>query len=82
MGDYEAHGHIARQLGLPVPREGEFVSAWVVPVAPGAGKPVAEMDGGLWSLASPEDPEHPAPMLPSHLPTEASSEHGDGPRRR
>ncbi|MFF9804029.1 NaeI family type II restriction endonuclease [Streptomyces coeruleorubidus] len=82
LGDYEAHRHIARQLGLPVPREGEFVSARVVPVAPGAGKPVAEMDGGLWSLASPEDPEHPAPRLPSHLPTEASSEHGDGPRRR
>ncbi|MEV0481858.1 NaeI family type II restriction endonuclease [Streptomyces sp. NPDC050508] len=78
MGDYEAHRHIARQLGLPVPREGEFVSARVVPALPGIDKPLAEMDGRLWSLASPEDPVHRAPALPSHLA--AKSDHADGPR--
>lgn len=80
MGDYDAHRHIARQLGLPAPREGEFVSARVVPALPGIGKPLAEMDGRLWSLASPEDPVHHAPALPSH--SAASSDHVDGPRRR
>ncbi|WP_406471524.1 NaeI family type II restriction endonuclease [Streptomyces hirsutus] len=82
MGDYDAHRHIARQLGLPVPRDGEFVSARIVPALPGVGKPVAEMDGRLWSLASPEDPVHRAPALPSHSHSAASSDHVDGPRRR
>ncbi|MFF9512174.1 NaeI family type II restriction endonuclease [Streptomyces sp. NPDC014724] len=80
MGDYDAHRHIARQLGLPVPREGEFVSARVIPALPRIGKPLAEMDGRLWSLASPEDPVHRAPALPSH--SAASSDHADGPRWR
>jgi serine/threonine protein kinase len=76
MGDYDAHRHVARHLGLPAPREGEFVSARVVPALPGIGKPLVEMDGRLWSLASPEDPVHRAPALPSHS---ASSDHVDGP---
>lgn len=65
LGGYSAHRRIADQLGLPLPGEGEFVSARVVPAVPASGKPVAEMDGRRWSLASPEDPEHPAPALPS-----------------
>ncbi|MFI0242140.1 NaeI family type II restriction endonuclease [Streptomyces sp. NPDC016845] len=66
LGDFAVHQRIAHQLGLPVPRDGEFVSARVVPAAPASGKPVAKVDGRLWSLASPEDREHPAPALPSH----------------
>ncbi|MEV0123075.1 NaeI family type II restriction endonuclease [Streptomyces sp. NPDC050703] len=66
LGDSRAHRHIARQLGLPVPGDGEFVSARVVPAAPASGRPVAEVDGRSWSLASPEDPVHPAPALPAH----------------
>ncbi|MFJ3304351.1 NaeI family type II restriction endonuclease [Streptomyces sp. NPDC086549] len=81
LGDYDSHRRVARQLGLPVPREGEFISARVAPAVPGVGKPVLEMDGRLWSLASPEDPVHPAPTLPSHLHPAASSDHVDGPRR-
>ncbi|MER6196446.1 NaeI family type II restriction endonuclease [Streptomyces sp. NPDC001586] len=65
MGDYRAHQDIARQLGLPVPQKGEFVSARVVPAVPGSGKPAAAMDGGLWSLASPGDDAVTAPILPS-----------------
>lgn len=30
MGDYASHQRIASELGVPVPREGEFVSARVV----------------------------------------------------
>ncbi|MFC9608366.1 NaeI family type II restriction endonuclease [Streptomyces niveus] len=72
------HRRVA-QLGLPVPREEEFVSAQVVPALPGIGKPLAEMDGRLWSVASPEDPVHRAPELPSQS---ASSDHFDGSRWR
>ncbi|MFD3515046.1 NaeI family type II restriction endonuclease [Streptomyces sp. NPDC058657] len=80
LGDYDSHRRIARQLGLPVPREGEFISARVAPAVPGAGKAVVEMDGRLWSLASPGDPVHRAPALSSHLPPTASTDRADGPR--
>ncbi|MEU9304308.1 NaeI family type II restriction endonuclease [Streptomyces sp. NPDC048269] len=63
MGDYRSHQDFARQLGLPVPQEGEFVSARVAPAVPGSGKPAAEIDGGLWSVASPGDPVVTAPVL-------------------
>ncbi|WP_344401201.1 NaeI family type II restriction endonuclease [Streptomyces longisporus] len=36
LGDYDSHRRVARQLGLPVPREGEFISARVAPAVPGA----------------------------------------------
>ncbi|MGX4693817.1 NaeI family type II restriction endonuclease [Streptomyces sp. JNUCC 63] len=64
MGDYRSHRDIAFQLGLPVPEEGEFVSARVVPAVPGNGRPVAEIGGGSWSLAFPGDPQVTAPELP------------------
>lgn len=82
MGDYDSHRHIARQLGLPIPGEGEFISARVAPAVPGADKPIVEMDGRLWPLASPEDPVHRASALPSPSHSAASSDHVDGPRRR
>ncbi|WP_143076597.1 NaeI family type II restriction endonuclease [Streptomyces sp. MUSC 14] len=82
MGDYDSHRHIARQLGLPIPGEGELISARVAPAAPGADKPVVEIDGRFWSLASPEDPVHRAPALPSHARPAASSDHVNEPRQR
>ncbi|WP_411138434.1 NaeI family type II restriction endonuclease [Streptomyces sp. C10] len=65
LGDYRSHQDVARQLGLPVPQEGEFVSARIVPAAPASGKPVVELDGGLWRVASPGDPLVMAPVLPT-----------------
>ncbi|XXZ48063.1 NaeI family type II restriction endonuclease [Streptomyces cavourensis] len=85
MGDYQAHQDIARHLGLPVPRAGEFVSARVVPAVSGTGLPVAEIDGQLWSVGSPEDPVAPAPVLPPHPLRGGSGEHGHisaAPHRR
>ncbi|MGV9315658.1 NaeI family type II restriction endonuclease [Streptomyces sp. NPDC003691] len=64
LGDYRAHQNIARQLGLPVPQEGEFVSTRLVPAVPGNDMPVAEISGELWSQASPGDPEATGPALP------------------
>ncbi|MFD9643831.1 NaeI family type II restriction endonuclease [Streptomyces sp. NPDC059082] len=67
LGDQRPHQEIARALGLPVPRHGEFVSARLVRAVPGDGRPVAEFDGALWSVATPDEPEVTAPELPSRL---------------
>jgi len=63
LGDYAADKAIAKQLGLPVPLEGEFVSSRVVPVIhPGPG--VATINGGLWRVAVHGDPVTVAPDTP------------------
>lgn len=67
MGDYESHRRIARSLGLPAPREGEFVSAQVRGLTDGeSSKDSVPLDGKLWTLASPGDAPELAPQLPSH----------------
>ncbi|MGW0966711.1 NaeI family type II restriction endonuclease [Streptomyces sp. NPDC002516] len=66
MGDYASHREIAGQLGLPLPEEGEFVSARVVSAqARHQGAPLAVLDGKQWVLAQPNDPVESAPPLPS-----------------
>ncbi|MEU3242156.1 NaeI family type II restriction endonuclease [Streptomyces sp. NPDC006875] len=67
MGDYASHREIAAQLGLPLPEEGEFVSARVAPSGPQHGDaPRVSLDGKGWVLAQPDDLVVPAPALPSH----------------
>ncbi|MEU1197281.1 NaeI family type II restriction endonuclease [Streptomyces sp. NPDC005813] len=67
MGDYASHREIAGGLGLPVPDEGEFVSARVTPSRTHHGNaPRVFLDGRHWVLAQPDDPVEPAPALPSH----------------
>ncbi|GHF03246.1 hypothetical protein GCM10014715_69410 [Streptomyces spiralis] len=67
MGDYASHREIADQLGLPLPDEGEFVSARVVAATPQhEDTPRVSLDGKQWVLAQPGDPVEPAPVLPSH----------------
>ncbi|MGW7041665.1 NaeI family type II restriction endonuclease [Streptomyces avermitilis] len=67
MGDYASHREIAGQLGLPIPDEGEFVSARVTPSRPHHGDALrVSLDGKQWVLAQPDDPVEPAPALPSH----------------
>ncbi|MFF3858509.1 NaeI family type II restriction endonuclease [Streptomyces sp. NPDC002209] len=72
MGDYRSHQDIARQLALPVPREGDFVSARVVRSNPGDSRPSAVIDGESWVLAESGDLVIPAPLLPAH--TSSSSD--------
>ncbi len=62
-GDYLAQRTVARELGLPVPEAGEFVSARVVR-AVGDEPYFAELEGGLWRVADPHDPVISAPALP------------------
>ncbi|MFF7437144.1 NaeI family type II restriction endonuclease [Streptomyces sp. NPDC008122] len=65
MGDYRSHQEIARQLGVPAPQEGEFVSVRVTPAGAGHTGPHALIDGSLWAVAAPGDPVVDAPVLPS-----------------
>ncbi|RZB17127.1 restriction endonuclease [Streptomyces sp. F001] len=67
MGDYASHREIADRLGLPLPEEGEFVSAQVVPAGSHHGDAArVSLDGREWVLARPDDAIGPAPALPSH----------------
>lgn len=63
LGDYSADQEIARQLSLPVPQEGEFVSIRVA-AASTAGAGVATIDGRLWRVATGTDPITPASTTP------------------
>ncbi|MFK0048110.1 NaeI family type II restriction endonuclease [Streptomyces sp. NPDC090741] len=72
MGDYRAHQEIARQLALPVPQKGDFVSARVVRSVPGDSRPCAVIDGCSWTLAESGDPVITAPLLPAHTASAAS----------
>jgi Restriction endonuclease NaeI len=66
LGHQDSDPLVARALGLPVPRKGEFISARVVPVASERGSPVASIGGQCWALAQPGDPVVPAPQIPRH----------------
>ncbi|NAZ85227.1 NaeI family type II restriction endonuclease [Kineococcus indalonis] len=64
LGAVENDPQVARDLGLPVPARGEFVSARVVPAEAGDGVPVAEIEGRYWRLAQQGDPVAAAPVIP------------------
>jgi hypothetical protein len=63
-GDYESHRSVARDLGIPVPEPGEFVSTRVAPAA--GNEPFwTVLDGEMWRVAEASDPVVHAPVLPS-----------------
>lgn len=65
FGQYFAHAPLAGQLGLPIPGQGEFVSARLVPATGnGRGHPPVYIEGKAWALAQPGDPVVEAPLLP------------------
>jgi hypothetical protein len=64
LGHQEHDPDVARDLGLPFPRKGQFVSARVAPAEPGAPAATAEIEGELWRLANDDDPVVPAPLMP------------------
>ncbi|MEU4731632.1 NaeI family type II restriction endonuclease [Streptomyces sp. NPDC023588] len=67
MGDYGSHRRIAAELGLPVPREGEFVSTRLIEVTHGRnGQPSVHLDGRMWACARSGEVSPAAPSLPSH----------------
>ncbi|MEW2179059.1 NaeI family type II restriction endonuclease [Streptomyces sp. NPDC005406] len=65
LGDYHSHQAVARDLGGPVPEEGEFVAHRIVRArAEHQGRPQAEIDGEFWVVADPSDAVETAPKLP------------------
>lgn len=63
LGHYEWDVAVARALGLPVPRSGEWVSARVAP-AEAPGPSTFEADGVWWRLAEAEEWVPAAPRVP------------------
>ncbi|MFF3836185.1 NaeI family type II restriction endonuclease [Streptomyces sp. NPDC001930] len=67
LGDYRSHQEIAGQLGVPIPREGEFVSVCVTPADESHAGPRTLIDGSLWTVATAGDVIVAAPTLPSSI---------------
>jgi len=73
-GDFASHREVARQLGIPIPSEGEFVSTRVVPVVDGDSGWSVQLGGRLWRTATADEViTEPAPMLPTTRVTTASN---------
>ncbi|MBF6173677.1 restriction endonuclease [Nocardia blacklockiae] len=64
LGHQDRDPDVARALGLPVPRKGEFVSARVIPARTERSDPVAEINGTFWALAREGDAAVTAPDVP------------------
>jgi hypothetical protein len=64
LGHQEHDPDVARDLGLPTPGKGQFVSARVVPAEPTTRAAAAEIEGEPWRLANEDDPVVPAPLMP------------------
>lgn len=66
LGQYGLHQQAAASLGLPVPGDGEFVSARLAPRRPHHGDRGTFTDaaGVSWVVALPDDPIAPAPHVP------------------
>lgn len=66
LGDYAIHQELARQLRIPEPNEGEFISVRVTRRnnLSSPEKPSIILDGEKWVIAEPGDPIEEAPRLP------------------
>lgn len=64
LGHQENDPLVARDLGLPVPVKGDFVSARVTRAESNFVGPTAEIGGTVWRLANEDDAVVPAPLMP------------------
>lgn len=66
LGQYGLHQKAAAGLGLPVPGDGEFVSARLVPYQPHHSDrgTFTDANGTKWVVALPSDPAATAPQIP------------------
>ncbi|TDN92214.1 restriction endonuclease NaeI [Microbacterium sp. BK668] len=67
IGHELAHQRVARELGLPAPAKGEWISVRVVPVNEADTRKFTVLDGKRWAKARNDDPPTPAPLLPRTL---------------
>lgn len=63
LGHWAEHRRIAKELGLPTPSSGQFVSVRLVPTEP-TGVEACWIQGQHYRRALPTDPLHPAPHVP------------------
>ncbi|TVS21471.1 restriction endonuclease [Corynebacterium sanguinis] len=63
LGDYRRHQQIARELSLPICRQGDSLAVRVFPAEPSFVGPAAMIDNILWRIARIDDPLAPAPTI-------------------
>ena len=73
LGHYRWDVAVAKALGLPVPRSGEWISVRVHPAGPGDADPTFEVDGQRWRRARDGDAVVPAPPIPRAVPLDPES---------
>lgn len=64
LGHYEWDVAVAKELGLPIPKSGEWVSVRVTQMSGPAEMPYFMADGHCWRVAVDGDPVQPAPTIP------------------
>lgn len=69
LGHQDSDPMVARALGLPVPKKGEFVASRVAPRSHNPSGSAVRIDYRWWAVAQPDDPIVPAPEVPKHLAT-------------
>lgn len=65
FGHYAPHPQMARELGLPAPTLGRYVSTRLASWRDGDPEPSTQIDGERWRRARPDDPVVEAPTLPA-----------------
>lgn len=64
LGDYSRHTRIASELGLPLPKDGDTLAVRVAETTGDFDGPITEIDGRFWRIATAEDPQQDAPIIP------------------
>ncbi|WP_342319527.1 NaeI family type II restriction endonuclease [Corynebacterium mayonis] len=64
LGDYQRHQRIARDLELPICKNGDSLAIRVVSTADDFTGPKTEIEGKLWRIAQADDPVEQAPLIP------------------
>ena len=64
LGDYLKHQKIAAELGLPIPKDGDSLSARLVKCEKSFEGSKTYIDDSYWRIATPNDEVEPAPTLP------------------
>lgn len=64
LGHYTWDVAVAQQLGLPVPKSGEWIAVRVLPVAESSARAKFLADDAWWAVASSDEVSPPAPAIP------------------
>lgn len=70
LGDYNYHQEIAKNLGLPIPKKGDFLSVRVVQCGKDDPRRKVRLAQRYWAVAATDDPVEMAPKVP-HVPKDS-----------